>query len=151
MFGFEVVPFDRDHITLNDLRIHEQRLLISWGNYRERLLALGTWGPSWSAFKDGKHVCSGGVAPISLRVGEAWQLPSKDVADHLFSYAKLFKHFAEMLFEQGQYRRLQTICLDDRLHNRWMKFCGFEKEGVMRQYGQYEEDYGMFARLKDGR
>lgn len=44
-------------------------------------------------------------------------------------------------------RRVETICYDDKEHNRWMQYLGFLAEGTKRAYGLNGEDYIMWSRL----
>lgn len=152
MFGFELKPFEASHITLSKLRAQERDFLKSLGGLDAvaAFLVRIEDAPSWSIFKNGEFISAAGVLTVYHGVGETWQLPSLMVADHMVSYCKIFRHFTSMILSDGPYRRLQTTCVHDDLHCRWMEFIGFKKEGVLRQFGTDGKDHAIFARLKDG-
>jgi hypothetical protein len=151
MEGFQVVPFEAWHIKIESLREHEQELLRSWGDYQVRLGLFSKVGPAWTIFKDGRFISAGGVIPLCCHVGEAWQFPSKELGKHKIGYGRIYRERVEAILAAGRFKRIQTSCLNDELHNRWMQFLKFEKEGVLRGFGNGGEDFVMYARLQDGR
>ena len=47
------------------------------------------------------------------------------------------------------YHRIQIRATDDELHNRWLKFLKFEKEGTLRKYDNLGNDMNIWARVKE--
>lgn len=150
MFGFDVEVFKPEHVKIDALRKEEQDLLRSLPDYRQALLETAQRGPAWTIFSNGKFVSCGGVVSMNQHLAEVWQLPSQVVRDHMVSYGKFYSNFLDRIVTRFEWRRYQTVCVNDELHVRWMTFLKFEKEGVLRGYGSAGEDYAMFGRLKDG-
>ncbi len=44
-------------------------------------------------------------------------------------------------------RRVETLTIDDKKHNRWMEYLGFLADGTKRSYGLNGEDYIMWSKL----
>jgi len=152
MFGFTLKPFEARDITLSELREHERELYREMGLKAAagELVFFESAGEAWTITKQGKHVASVGLCPASAGVATVWQLPSKDVVLHQFGYAKFFRWQLNRTLSENNFHRLQTLCLNDDLHERWMTFLGFEKEGVLRKFGSKKQDYAIWARLTDG-
>lgn len=151
MFGFRIELFDPAHIAFERTRDRERELFRGLGQAEERLQALSKLGPAWSIFKGDEWVTSGGVVPVMPHVGELWQIPSNNVAAFRVSYAKFFRVFVENILTNLPYERLQTTSPIDETHDRWMRFIGFEREGIARGYGINREDMAFWARLRHGR
>lgn len=152
MYGFKIVPFDPMFIKVSELREQERKMLrsVSAEDAARALTAMADDGPGWSVLHNGIHIASGGALPISPGVGEVWQFPTIHVPKHMVSYSKVFRHYLREILEKGNFRRLQTSCPVDDLHDRWMRFLGFECEGVMRRYGFDGTDRAIWARLPNG-
>lgn len=146
MYGFEIINFRAEHIKLEELRAHERDFLLSLGPIANAKLKLTEEsGPGWTVLKDGQFVAAAGAIHYFGVTAEVWQFPGLLVPKFVHSYAKVFRAFTDELSEQ--YARLQTICLDDETHNRWMAFLDFKKEGVHPRYGFDEKQYATFARV----
>jgi len=53
-----------------------------------------------------------------------WQIPSNLIRDNMFRYVRnCLKPIKELIKGRDAF----SICLDDELHNRWMRFIGFER------------------------
>lgn len=146
MYGFEERSFSPEHVEMGSLRAHERSLFDRVPHFKAMLEHLSVMGESWSLFKNGEFIAAGGVIPSHLGYGELWQVPSSQVGNYQLPYCKALKHYVERFVHQ--YSRLQTTCIHDDLHNRWMRFLGFEKEGVLKRYGLDGQDYAIHARLR---
>ena len=69
------------------------------------------------------------------------------MSQYSIGFAKCIKRALNSgIFET--YHRIQIQAMDDDLHNRWLKFLGFELEGVFKKYDAQGNDYKMWARVK---
>lgn len=153
MFGFEVTPFKATDITLAELRPEERATYEAVGleHMAAELVTFETLGVAWTIKKDGLFIAATGAIPYMPTKGAIWQLPSIHVAKHMFSYSKIFKALIERELTSGKWTRLQTICLGDQLHERWMNFLGFKKEGVLECFDLEGRNHVIWARLSNGR
>lgn len=94
---------------------------------------------------DGRIICCGGVIPHKTGNSDIWLLPSAYVSSVKLTFVKELRKWLFGVRENLQLNRMQTYCLNDDLHTRWMTFLGFEKEGVMRKYFQ-GQDYAIWGR-----
>lgn len=98
------------------------------------------------AIVDGVPVCAYGIAPYLGDLAEIWLIPSIYVETHAVKVAKGARKWIDEMREDLGIRRMETLCLSDDLHDRWMTFMGFECEGVKRQYFN-GADYKMWGRI----
>lgn len=135
------VPFKKEHLEIMAIRNHEDRLL-----QNANTLACLEGSISFTAVRDGRIVCCYGIVPYLRDLADIWLLPSVYAEEHAVEMARESKRFLSEMQKDLGIRRMETICLDDDLHNRWMTFLGFEKEGTKRQYiGSM--DYNMWGRV----
>ena len=136
----KIIPFKKEHAECMDIREHE-RFLIS-----EDLLSNLEKGIAFTGIIDGRIISCWGINLGYFGNADIWQMPSIYVKDHTIVYGKYVRRWINDIRKQYALHRLETTCLDDELHNRWMKFLGFEQEGKKRKWinGQ---DYIMWARL----
>ncbi len=115
--------------------------------YHEQLNELEVPGMSFTAIKDNKIICSGGVIPVWDQVFEGWVMGSHLIWQNRISAAKIIKKGMEFLIKQNNIVRLQTAVKKDfYLGHRFAEWLGMEKEGIMKKY-QNNEDYIRFARI----
>ena len=115
--------------------------------YHEQLNELEVPGMSFTAIKDNKIICSGGVIPVWDQVFEGWVMGSHLIWQNRISAAKIIKKGMEFLIQQNNIVRLQTAVKKDfYLGHRFAQWLGMEKEGIMKKY-QNNEDYIRFARI----
>ena len=141
----KLIDFKKEHLECMTIREHESFLL----NDIEHVTSLENASVAKTGLYDGRIVACGGVTPFLKDLGEVWLIPSIYVK----KYPKIvgcviYKWICDVQKEYGL-RRLQTTCINDELHNRWMNFLGFEKEGVLKNY--YNNlDYALFSKIKGG-
>ncbi len=102
-------------------------------------------GDSYTLLHEGIVLLCGGVMPYKNGNAEIWLLPSVHFAKHRFM-GRVVK--GEMLAARKRHglKRMQTVCKDNSVLERWMSFLGFEKEGVMRKY-HHGSDHCMWGRV----
>lgn len=53
----------------------------------------------------------------------------------------------EYIARKYKLRRIETLTVDDKKHNRWMEYLGFVCDGTKQMYGLNGEDFNMWSRL----
>ena len=89
-----------------------------------------------------------GVQDLWPGVCELWVIPSKYLHDYALPFARTIRK-AMSSGILNSYRRVQIQALDDELHNRWLRFLKFEKEGTLRKYDTLGNDMNMWARIQE--
>lgn len=97
-----------------DMRDHEASLGVDY----EQILYLSN--ESKTVVEDGEILTIYGI----FANNGLWQVPSKAIKDNMFRYARNCKRPIKDLIGD---KKVFSICQDDELHNRWMKFIGFTK------------------------
>ena len=117
-------------------------------NYLDLLNNLEVEDMSFTAVKDDKFICSGGIIPIWDNVYEGWVMASSHVWNNKISAARTIKKGMEVLLKNYKVVRLQTAVKKDfDLGHKFAKWLGLEEEGMMAKY-QNNEDYIRYARVK---
>lgn len=138
---FKVIPFKKEHIEVMDVRDHESNILNN-----DVLSKLEKTSIAFTGVVNGKIISCGGIIVVFKGVAELWQIPSIYVSEITIKYARYIRKWIELMRQEFQLYRMETICLDDDLHNRWMRFLGFEREGVKRKFLN-GHDYVMFGKI----
>ena len=144
----EVVIFHPRHLEVAELREHEREILKGVGNAKARLESLMNNSKAAGTFlKDGRVITCAGFVELWPGVAELWQLPTVYITRCVVDYARTLKQYMENVVKTFHYHRLQTTCPADDLHDRWMQFLGFEKEGLLKKYTFSQQDYSIFGRV----
>jgi len=142
----KVVPFHREHLNLIDARKQEAEGLMPYLN--DAFLQVAEGLPhNYSMVEDGKIITCMGLLPMWDGVYEVWQIPSIYVEDYIKSYCKNVLGLLDSAAEKLDIWRMQTKSPADDLHDRWMKFIGFECEGTLKKYSRFGKDYRMWRRI----
>lgn len=146
------VDFSLAHVYLLDLDPWQRGNMEAHPDYMGMLQSYARTGPAITALYDGKPVLSFGVVPFYPGVAEAWMLRGDLVSAHPLSVGygarMFFDHIGHIM---GLWRcQIGVQSANDRA-TRFAKFCKFETEGLMRQFGPEGSDFYMMARLYDGR
>lgn len=137
---FRIVPFKVEHLECMDMRTHEKNLLQD--SKAVHLLAQASCAETM--IEDGRIIGCGGYVPVNGQSKAiVWLIPSiytqqakPDALRYVFCWVKnISKHFAV----------LETYSVEDDLHNKWMKYLGFTKENVIKQYYN-NVDYGLWRK-----
>lgn len=137
----KVIPFKKEHLEVMDIRDHEDRLLAD-----ESTAVCLEGSVAVTVIKDGRIEACYGFAPYLKDIADIWLIPSKTLPDNASKLAINAHKFLADMHEDMGIRRMETLCLDDDLHERWMTFLGFKKEGVKKQY-YGGKDYVMWGKL----
>lgn len=124
----KIIPFKAEHLECMDIRKHEEQLLIQYGaKHLEKAMAI-------TGILDGRIVACGGVFPYGNGNSDIWLIPSIYVANSPIFLAKEVRKWLNKIQKDLSLNRMQSFCINDDLHDRWMSFLGFTKEGVMKKY-----------------
>ncbi len=91
-----------------------------------------------------------GVMPLWDGVGQAWSVLSDAVLkDHPIELSRRVKYWLSNVEKREGIYRIQAAIADGHWEGiRWIKWLGFEHEGVMRNYGlQGHGDFHLYARI----
>lgn len=105
----------------------------------------------YTMVNDGRIVTCMGIIPLWEGVWEVWQIPSVYIAKYMLSYCKAMKYQMDSAGGRINVRRIQSVCPADELHDRWMRFIGFDCEGTFKEYSRFGKDCRMWARRYHGR
>lgn len=137
---YRIIPYKKEHIECMDVRAHESHFL------NDNTLSGLDNGYAYTGIHSGRVIACFGVIPYHSGNAEIWQIPSVYVQDHIIDYCKYTRKFLKDVADELQLRRMETLCLDDELHTRWMKFLGFESEGLKRKWIG-DNDYRLWGKL----
>ncbi len=144
----KLIPFHPKHVEVMDVRDSELHSILSLEDSNERLEAVRENETLVGTFLcDGRVLCCAGYRILWPGVAEVWILPSRHVSKVAIRFSKIIRRQLDGIIERHNIHRLQTISIDDDLHNRWMRFIGFSDAGLMRQYTHDKQDYRMWERI----
>jgi len=138
-----LIPFKKEHLEVMDMRQHEKDVLAlsaDMGAILEQSTVART------GIIGGKVVACGGVSINVFGAGEVWLIPSIYLPEHGMTYLRLVRDWLSDVQKSYDLKRMQTASPDDAMHNRYMEFLGFAKEGEMKQYA-LGKDYCMWGKL----
>lgn len=138
-----LIPFKKEHLEVMEIRQHERDLL-ALSEHFPTILENST--SAITGMINGRIICCGGLSITIFGSAEIWLIPSMFVIDHKIEFLKGVNEWLETMREKYNIKRMQTVAVDDKLHNNYMLFLGFEKEGVMRQYA-LGKDYCAWGKL----
>lgn len=113
----KIIPFKIEHLEVMDIRPREEELLKDESIKAKVLSSYAVTG-----FEDGRVVACGGIVP---QTGNIWLIPSIYVKDYTVEFCRELRNWLFQAREDLGLKTLHTICLNDELHNNWMKFLGF--------------------------
>ena len=143
----ELIQFRSAHAQSMVNSIMNDKLTQVDKSYHELLNNLEVEDMSFTAVKDDKFICSGGIIPVWDNVYEGWVMASNDVWQNKISSARVIKKGLEVLIDNYKVVRLQTAVKKDfELGKKFAVWLGMKEEGLMKKY-QNNEDYIRFARV----
>lgn len=149
MTNVQVIPFEPCHINLDCVREHERQMFLEvFANHNHIFESFAKRGRAWTIVINDEVITCSGLYPMWPGVYEGWQVPTIRVQNNSYQYAKAYKETLDDAFMGDEVHRVQSYCIHDDLHDKWMRFLGFEKEGVMRKYSWDKRDYALYARVK---
>jgi hypothetical protein len=145
----KAIQFNREHLNLIVAREYERDNLIP--HLGEQFFSLAERLPyCYSLVADGRIVACIGSFPLWDGVFEAWQIPSVYVKNYILEYCETVRGILDGAAKRERVWRIQTASPADELHDRWMKFIGFECEGTLKEYSRLKADFRLWARRYDG-
>ena len=143
----KIVPFHPEHLNLMEIREHEMENVLSIKNSLERLEALTASGTCGTILYDGKILGVMGIFDMWKGVCEVWVLPSKNIPQHSLVFARVIKKYLKNIIELKHYNRIQVSALNDKLHNRFFEWLGFELEtpNGMKNFSFDGSNYNMWS------
>ena len=143
----ELIQFRSAHAQSMVNSIMNDKLTQVDKSYHELLNNLEVEDMSFTAVKDDKFICSGGIIPVWDNAYEGWVMASNDVWQNKISSARVIKKGLEVLIDNYKVVRLQTAVKKDfELGKKFAVWLGMKEEGLMKKY-QNNEDYIRFARV----
>jgi hypothetical protein len=101
---------------------------------------------SYTYIEDDKVLACGGAIKLWDGMAEAWFTLADDMDLPVFTICKAVKEYIDSLIG-NPYRRLQaTVKRSDEKAIRFIEWLGFEREGLLLQYGVEGADYYIYAR-----
>lgn len=137
---YKIIPFKAEHLECMDIRQHESDVLDSVGALHE----LANRSDAVTVVGGGKVLCCGGVVDTNHGTGEIWLIPSIYVPSMPLSFFRGIRGWVDN--HMVKFNRLQTHCINDELHSRWMLFLGFNKDGVLKRYW-HGVDYALWSKV----
>ena len=101
---------------------------------------------TYTMIEDGRIITCMGCFPMWDGVWEVWQMPSVYVLKYAKGYCKTILGLLDGAAERVNIWRMQTHSPADDLHDRWMKFIGFECEGTLKEYSRFKVDHRIWVR-----
>lgn len=138
-----LMPFKKEHLEVMTMRTHESDVMALSPNIGD-ILEQST--VSRTGVINGRIIACGGVSKNIYGSGEVWLIPSIFVSDHKVKFLRTVMDWLDDVCRCYDIKRLQTACIDDELHNNYMLFLGFEKEGTMKKYA-LGQNYNLWGRL----
>lgn len=137
----KIVPFKVEHLDVMDMRGHEKQFCSN----KQQMKILQDVSIACTGVGDGRILCCGGVTPTLPGVGSIWLIPSEYIQDSIIHFSRNLRDWLFQVREDLALHRMETDCIDDDLHNRWMEYLGFTNEGKKLKYF-LKKDYNMWGR-----
>lgn len=119
---------------------------------RSEALALSNSGYTFTILNsEGNPLAVVGFIWLYSRVAEFWAIVDKDVENNPHYYALRMRMLDQTLWQDllPWARRFQIyIKADAPWGDRWAKFLGFTKDAVLKNYGEENEDYILYSKVR---
>lgn len=147
MSKVRTIPYKIEHIEVMDIRDYELNTTFVLANVQTALKIFELSRKAITLICDGRVIAVIGAQDLWPGVCELWVIPSKYLHEYVFQFSRaILKAINSGMF--NSYHRIQIRAIDDKLHNRWLKFLKFEKEGTLRKYDNLGNDMNIWARVK---
>ena len=145
----KVIPFKMEHLERIELRKEELDGMLGLENGKEYLeLMVDHCTETGTLLYRKGVVCCAGFTIVWPGVAECWIIPSPHIHSCKKSFSEFFRDYVNKIFSKHNLHRLQTSASEDRLHDRWLTWLGFQKEGTMRQYTHSKKNRCIYARIR---
>ncbi len=147
MSKVKIIPFKVEHVECMEIRDYESSTVLKLGDFQHGLKVFEQRNTAGTMIYDGRILGIIGYFEIWGGVCELFVLPSKYVNNYPIPFARCIKRALNLpVFEN--FHRIQIMAQDNKLHNDWLKFLGFEQEGHFKKYDALQNDFNMWARVK---
>lgn len=138
----EVIPFKAEHVAQMNIADKYKNVFLIPHLFEvyEQL------GSSFTFYEKGKIYAVGGVIKFWEGAGEAWFVLSDEMDLPVYSLCATIKHHLDELLKYDFKRIQATVKHDDEKALRFIEWLGFEREGLLKQFGIEGADYYMYAR-----
>ena len=145
MNNIRQIPFKKEHLEIMDIREREYKILADTPDFVQKLTALENFHSAMTFIHKGIVLGVVGYIPVNPGTCEVWLIPSSYVSEYSLAFARLLRYYRKEIMPTFNWHRLQMVAPNDELHNRWAEFLGFEKEGILRQWGHNKADHVMWS------
>lgn len=136
-----LIPFATGHVE--DLAT-ERKDMVRW----KEMLSHVVPELSYTGVLNGHLIGSGGVVPMWDGVAEAWFVGSWRLSKNRFAAVRTLQKTMLELMDANAINRLQAhVRADTPEAVRFIEFLGFEREGLLREYGPDRTDHYVYARF----
>lgn len=143
----KIIPFKVEHIEVMDIREYELNTAFALESVQSALKIFEQGKTAGTIVYNGRVIAIIGLQRLWPGVCELWVIPSRHIKENAVPFARtLRKALCSGIL--NSYHRVQIHALDDDLHNRFMRFLGFEKEGTLRKYDSLGKDMNIWARIQ---
>jgi hypothetical protein len=150
MSTFKVVPFTVEHfnqMTLKPDMKAETDLIPEYDNYLKNYVRQG-YAYTLIREEDGAIVWASGVLLHYPGMGECWALTTPLIHKYPKTVARVVRKILFEIIINNKLFRVQVTCkAKDKRAVKFLKFLGFEIEGLMRSYGPDRSDHFMMGRV----
>jgi len=143
----KIVPFKIEHINMIDVREYEANTefkIIQADKGIAEEIELNQ--NAFTIFYKGIILACWGYTLMRKGVCEIWTIPSKHIKKYGRVYAKTTREQFLRFEKIYNFHRIQITTKADKCHERWLKFLGFHKEGIMKKYAGNGDDFIMWGR-----
>lgn len=142
----KIIPFKTQHVECMDVRDYETSTVFNLSNLETGLKVFEERRSAGTMVYDGRILGIVGYFELWPGVCELFVLPSKYLNEYPIPFARCIRRtINQEIFKS--YHRIQIMALDDELHNNWLKFLKFEKEGHLKKYDSLGNNFNMWARV----
>jgi len=143
----KVIPFRPEHLDVVETDPSEIGHISGLSDYPARLQAFADGSKFAGTFSfKGRILCCAGFFDHWPGVAEGWMFPTVHIHDHPIVYLRSAKRYMTAIMKTFKYHRMETTCLDDEAHAKWMEFLGFAPEGLRRKFTWDQRDFRLYAR-----
>lgn len=147
MAAVKRILFHPEHLKLMSVHNKGIERLFSYTDWVDNFSEVDGRGDAVTILYNERILVCAGHIQLWPGVAEIWAIPSECVAEHTLVFNRAIKRYVESLAKTYNYHRMQTYSFNDSVHDRWMKWLGFECEGILKKYTYNKLDYKMWARL----
>lgn len=138
----EYVPYEPKHFIDIAPRVKK----IDFGGTIEETAKYHAKFPATTARVEEENIACFGITPLWSGVGVIWGLFAADAGKYGIEVLRASDAFIGSLMED--FRRVQCeVMANNKDAVKYIEAFGFEREGIMRNYGPNGENYYMYARV----